>query len=436
MLGSQTITTQPINWKAIAYWTVVLGIGIAVAVVAQSQPDLLAQFPPEWNFGLRAPIDEFQGWVIANQSTHPLFVFFFDPLSNIIDGGLRAIEGFLLALPWFVVIFAFGWVGYYFGGWRLAVLSVGGLLFCGLTGLWRESMQTLSLMTMAVLLSLLIGIPLGIMTARNSTFESFLRPVLDGMQTMPAYVYLIPVVLFFGIGRVPGVVATVIYALPPAIRLTNLGIKAVMPAALEAGRSFGSTPRQMLFKVELPLALPAIMTGVNQTIMLALGIVVIAALIGAGGLGQQVTASLQRLKVGDAFEAGMAIVFLAIVLDRLSDAVSKFDFTFVDRQYPDMSEVLLLPTRWVVKLISRLTRQPEETTLENWLPYAFLVNGLLLILVLLIVNIFIPLTEFPREWNFRLDVPVDAIVFWMRDNLYEIGGLPIGTGPLSDFITL
>ncbi len=446
MLGSQTFSTQTINWKAIAFWIVMIGAGLVLILVAQSQPELLDQFPAGWNLGLRQPIDQFQGWVIANQNTHPLFTLFFDPLSDLIEAGLLAIENLLLALPWFVIIFVFGWVAYYFGGWQLAALCAGGLLFCGLTGLWEESMQTLALMAMSVLISLLIGIPLGILTARSYTFESVLRPVLDGMQTMPAYVYLIPVLLFFGVGRVPGVVATVIYALPPAIRLTNLGIKAVLPSAVEAGKSFGSTRWQMLFKVELPLALPAIMTGVNQTIMMALGIVVIAALIGANGLGKEVTASLQRLKVGDAFEAGQAIVFLAIVLDRLSLALSNFDFTFVDGHYPKMTTWLQLPTRWLARLISRLSRQPEETTLENWLPYAFLINGLLLVIVLMIVNSFIGITKFPDAWDIRLDIPVDVLVKWMAVNLYEIPYCGptappecvaiIGTGPLSNFITL
>ena len=184
-------------------------------------------------------------------------------------------------------------------------------------------MQTLALMAVSVLISLLIGIPLGIVAARYEKVERGLRPFLDAMQTMPAFVYLLPVVLFFGIARVPSVIATVIYALPPAIRLTTLGIREVPVEIVEAARAFGSTPRQILLKVQLPLALPTIMAGVNQTIMMALSIVVIAAMIGAGGLGGVVLDALRGLKVGLALEAGLAIVFLAVLLDRLSEAFAE-----------------------------------------------------------------------------------------------------------------
>ncbi|MBI5829711.1 MAG: ABC transporter permease subunit [Chloroflexi bacterium] len=268
---------------------------------------------------------------------------------------------------------AVGLLGYWLGGWRLVAWAVFGLLFMGLVGLWTESMQTLALMGVSVFISLLVGIPLGILAARNDTFDAMLRPVLDGMQTMPAFVYLIPVLLFFGVARVPSVVATVIYALPPAIRLTNLGIRQVSPQAIEAAQSFGSTPRQMLFKVQLPLALPSVMAGVNQTIMMALGIVVIAALIGAGGLGREVMVSLQRLKVGRAVEAGLAIVFLAILLDRLSDALSKLDLTGIDRRREHrlpagIAEALQLPARALgapAAAVARLVGKPAQAKAQG-----------------------------------------------------------------------
>jgi glycine betaine/proline transport system permease protein len=436
-INAQTLSASTVPWKQIAFWAVVLVLGLALIAFAQSQPDTFRTFPASWNFGIREPIDSFQAWVIGHRNEHPAFILFFDPISDLIDFGLRTLESFLLAMPWFVVMVFFGVLGYYFGGGRLAAICVGGLLFCGLTDLWESSMQTLALMAMSVLLSLLMGIPLGILAARRPRFDAFLRPVLDAMQTMPAFVYLIPVLLFFGVGRVPGVVATVIFALAPAIRLTALGLKQVQPVALEAAKSFGSTSRQTLLKVELPLALPTIMTGVNQTIMLALGIVVIAALIGAGGLGKEVTNSLQRLKVGDGFEAGMAIVFLAILLDRLSDAVSKFDFTFVDGRYPKVSPALQAPTRWLGQFLNRFRHYATDDSFEDALrPYAFLINGLLVTLILLVIGLIFGITKFPSALNIRLDIPVDWIVAWMRDNLFQIGNLPIGTGPLSDFITL
>jgi glycine betaine/proline transport system permease protein len=438
MIGSQTLSTSTFPWKRLAFWVVVIGLGLAFLVFAQTQPELFNKFPDSWNLGLRKPIDQFQGWVIDNRNQHPIFLYFFDPLSTLIETGLRAIEDFLLAIPWFVIVLTFGWLGYYLGGWRLTAICAGGLLFCGLTGLWAESMQTLALMAMSVFISLLLGIPLGILAARKPAFESFLRPILDAMQTMPAFVYLIPVLLFFGVGRVPAVVATVIFALAPAIRLTTLGLKQVQPAAIEAARSFGSNSSQMLFKVELPLAMPSLMTGVNQTIMLALGIVVIAALIGAGGLGYVVTSSLQHLEVGHAFEAGMAIVFLAILLDRLSDGLSKHDFTGLEGHQASLKGAWQLPTRWLSQLFSRIRRDPTpELTLEMWLPYGFLINGLILAVLLAVVSLLIGLpVDFPAALNLHLNEPVDAVVLWMRDNLFQIGTLPIGTGPLSDFVTL
>lgn len=441
MIRSQTLTPETnISWRPVLFWGAVIFLGAAVTFAVWRQPDpaTAIPFPKAWNFGLRAPIDNFQVWVIANRTTHPFFALTFDPLDSLIAFCLITVEDFLVGLPWFVLMIAVGLLAYYLGGWRLVAVCVGGLLFCGLTGLWEASMQTLALMGISVFISLLIGIPLGIYAAHNARFEVAIKPVLDGMQTMPAFVYLIPVILFFSAGRVAGVVATVIFALPPAIRLTALGMGQVLPSALEAGRSFGSTPRQLLYKVELPLALPAIMAGVNQTIMMALGIVVIASLVGASGLGREVTNSLARLKVGDGFEAGMAIVFLAILLDRLSDALSKHDFTGLDGHQVRVSGVLELPARGLAKLLSRLRRDlSEESALEMLLPQAFLVASAGLVGLLLISSLSIWGTvKFPESWNLRLDVPVDAVVGWMRDNLFRIGNLPIGTGPLSDFLTL
>ncbi len=271
----------------------------------------------------------------------------------------------LLAASWVVIVALFGLLGYLLSGFRLTLLCVVGLLLCGAFGFWEQSMQTLALMGISVLFSLVIGIPLGIVAASSDRFDRVLRPLLDGMQTMPAFVYLIPLLLFFGVGRVPAVIATMIYAIPPAIRLTNLGIRQVNPPAVEAARAFGSTRRQLLFKVQLPLALPTIMAGVNQTIMMALGMVVIAALIGAGGLGREVLVALDKLEVGQGLEAGLAIVFLAIILDRLSGALSA-----IDPQAPPRSPRQQLPT-WlpqrlepallgVLAVVQRITQVPAD----------------------------------------------------------------------------
>ena len=203
-------------------------------------------------------------------------------------------------------------------GLRGGLLTAVGVLYFGAIGLWDESLETVALMTVAVGISVGIGVPLGIASARYDRLQQVLRPVLDAMQTLPAFVYLIPVVLLFGVARVPAIMASVVYALPPVVRLTDLGIRNVPRPTVEAAEMFGATPRQTLRKVQFPLALPSVLTGINQTIMMALSIVVIAALIGAGGLGQVVLESLRRLFVGRALEAGLAIVVLAMIMDRLT----------------------------------------------------------------------------------------------------------------------
>jgi glycine betaine/proline transport system permease protein len=204
--------------------------------------------------------------------------------------------------------------------WRFAIFTAASLVLIMGMGLWRETVETLALVLSATLASLLLGIPLGIWAALNDTVEKTIRPILDLMQTMPAFVYLIPAAMFFGLGRVPGVVATFVFAMPPAVRLTNLGIRQVPIELVEAGLAFGCTTRQLLFKVQLPGARPSIMAGVNQTIMLALSMVVIASMIGAGGLGDVVLTGIQRLDVGLGFEGGLGVVILAIILDRITQS--------------------------------------------------------------------------------------------------------------------
>ncbi|HEU5100081.1 MAG TPA: ABC transporter permease subunit [Roseiflexaceae bacterium] len=438
-------------WRRALLPLVVLGILVLTYVAARALPLPTDKFPEAWNLGLRARIDAFQDWVIGNRATHPIFVYFFQPLSLTIDTGMRWAEDVLLATPWVVLIAAFGALGYLLGGARLLLLCVIGLLLVGLFGLWDQSMQTLALMCVSVLFALLIGIPLGILAAYSDRFDRVLRPILDGMQTMPAFVYLIPVLLFFGVARVPAVIATLIYAIPPAIRLTSLGIRQAHPPAVEAARAFGSTRRQLLFKVQLPLALPALMAGVNQTIMMALGMVVIAAMIGAGGLGREVLVSLQRLKVGQALEAGLAIVILAIILDRLSDALSRIDLsTPAAARHP--TPPAWLPARWQqtaaigLGALTRLGRLPAELlatpfkssrTRRRIERRAGLITSLLLIGALLaITSTILPTDGFPDTWRLPISGPADAAVAWMRDNLYQIGDLPIGTGPFSDSLTL
>ena len=211
--------------------------------------------------------------------------------------------------------------------WRV---SIGFAIFTGFSlwlvqhmGLWAATMETLSLVIASTILAMAVGLPLGIAMARKDSVAAGVRPVLDLMQTMPAFVYLIPAAMFFGLGAVPGTIATVIFAMPPVVRLTNLGIRQVHAEFIEAGQAFGCTSAQLLFKVQLPNALPSIMAGINQTIMLSLSMVVIASMIGAGGLGNTVLTGIQRLDVGTGFEGGLAVVILAVILDRITQSLGK-----------------------------------------------------------------------------------------------------------------
>lgn len=205
----------------------------------------------------------------------------------------------------------------------LAELAIGGPLFIGIIGLWDEAMETLAVVGIAAFISAVIGLPIGILMAKSDRMQTWIRPLLDGAQTMPSFVYLVPALMLFGLGKVPAVIATVIYAVPPGIRLTNLGIRQVSPEIKEAARAFGVTPRQMLVKVELPLAMPTIMTGINQVIMASLSMVVIASLVGASGLGIEVLHGIARLRVGQGFNGGISIVLLAIVIDRITRSLAQ-----------------------------------------------------------------------------------------------------------------
>jgi len=212
--------------------------------------------------------------------------------------------------------------------WRIAGKHVAGFTFVALIvinllGLWADTMTTLAMVLTAVLFCTVIGVPVGVLAARSNRFDIVLRPILDVMQTIPSFVYLVPIVMLFGIGLVPGIIATIIFAFPPIVRLTNLGIRQVSGDLVEAAESFGSTRRQLLLDIQIPLAMPTIMAGLNQTLMMALSMVVMAALIGAGGLGLTVYTSIGRLQVGSAALGGIGIVLMAIVLDRVTQALGK-----------------------------------------------------------------------------------------------------------------
>lgn len=250
--------------------------------------------------------------------------FFFDGLTSVIRFILYGIDTTLGVFPAWALILIIVFITYWFGGRKisLTIFVLLGLLLIDNLGYWDDMIITLSIVLSASIISIVIGIPLGIWMAKSTIVESTIKPILDFMQTMPAFVYLIPAVAFFGIGEVPGVVASVIFAMPPTIRFTNLGIRQVPTEMIEAAESFGSTGAQKLFKVQLPTAKKTIMAGINQTIMLALSMVVIASMIGASGLGTAVYYAVGRNDAGGGFEAGIAIVILAIILDRITQSVS------------------------------------------------------------------------------------------------------------------
>jgi glycine betaine/proline transport system permease protein len=244
----------------------------------------------------------------------------FDVISIGLDTLTYGIEELLLLPPAWLLIGLLTGLAWWRTNWRFALFTLAALALIVGMALWQETVATLALVLAATLVSLVLGIPLGIWAARNDLVGRMVRPVLDLMQTMPAFVYLIPAAMFFGLGRVPGVVATIVFAMPPAVRLTNLGIRQVPKELVEAGLAFGCTSWQLLLKVQLPAAKPSIMAGVNQTIMLALSMVVIASMIGAGGLGDTVLRGIQRLDVGLGFEGGIGVVILAIILDRITQS--------------------------------------------------------------------------------------------------------------------
>ncbi len=248
---------------------------------------------------------------------------FFQGVRLPIDATLNGVTDALLAVPWPALIAIIALFAWQFAGRALAIGTVVSLLIVAILGIWPDAMVTLALVLTSLLFCVIIGLPVGIALASSDRAQRITRPFLDAMQTTPAFVYLVPVVMLFGIGNVPGVIVTIVFALPPLIRLTNLGIRQVRPDLIEASRAYGASPMQLLWKVQLPLAMPSIMAGINQALMLSLSMVVIASMIAVGGLGQMVLRGIGRLDMGLATVGGLGIVLLAIVLDRLTQAMGE-----------------------------------------------------------------------------------------------------------------
>ena len=299
--------------RTMATIAAVIGIALLASFVVHNTGATGAQkYPTNVGPEITGVLDGAFEWILVN------WEWFFDAVSDNLKFALGKLRDFLVWIPWPVVVALI-----FLLGWRVASLPIGvasalGMVAIGLVNLWEPAMVTVAIMIVSVSIAVAFGIPMGILAARNDLVERLLRPVLDAMQTMPSFVYLIPGIMLFGLGNVAAILATVLYAIPPCIRLTNLGIRQVDPSVVEAGRSFGSSPFQLLYKVQIPMAIPTIMAGVNQTVMMALAMATIAAMVGAGGLGIEVLRSMGQLEEGEALVAGTAIVIMAIIIDRIS----------------------------------------------------------------------------------------------------------------------
>ena len=363
-----------------------VGAILALAVVGVALRSV-GWFPSNWNINLADPIDSVHDWVRDNQFTHPLFTWFLGPFSDFIDWALDSLTHQLETLPWFALPLVSFLLVARTGRWLTATVAGVAIWLPGMFGLWEPTMRTLSLMLVSVAISVVVGTPLGVAAGLNRRVYAFSRPVLDAMQTVPSTAYLVPAVLLFGIGQVPAAVATVVYALPPVVRLTALGIRRVPAETVESARMFGSSPVQLLVKVQLPQAAPSIMTGINQTINMALGIIVIAALVGAGGLGQEALDTLRLRSPGRGLVVGVAIVALAITLDRVSRS-------FIERARPGV----------------------DGSGLDSGSRRPIAVGVTLAVLVALVVGRQLDWTAFPGEWGVHWADWVNDLVRWIRDH--------------------
>ncbi|MEM9330571.1 MAG: ABC transporter permease subunit [Pseudomonadota bacterium] len=363
-------------------------------------------------------------------------------ISDLVRVPLSALEEFLWELPWLFVLLFLLIPSIAYGGLRLGLLTFFGVLFWGMVDMWFEAMSTMSLMAVSVFFCVVFGIFLGVLASQSDRFEAFLKPILDTMQTMPAFVYLIPAIFFFGIGGPSAAMAIIIYALPPVVRLTSLGVRQVPATTVEAAQSYGSTRWQMLTKVKIPLALPSIVLGINQTIMMALGLAVLAVFIGAGGLGEQVWKALTKLRVGWAFEAGICIVFMAIIFDRLTYAISG-QGSRETKHFGQGPVFHLLPQSWdenpialaiekpigmiwkavgwfglgittAVASIASLVRKDMGTWLAQR-PF-FTVGGVLLLFVYFFAGYVDWMQNFPRSLEFSMRDGIDAAIGWLTVN--------------------
>lgn len=380
-------------------------VGLGIFAVLTVVAFVAAHDVPDWmDSGLQKWAQDRYKWSVLNRQSAAIFQYFFNPIADVLDWSVHHVESLLLALRWPGVVAITGAIGWRTGGPRAAAFGAAAMFGVGVISDWDLAMRTLAIMSVAVVIALLLGVPLGVVTARSDKAERIVRILLDTAQVMPIFVYFSPVQIMFGIKFPPAVVVTVIYALPPAVRLTNLGLRQVPVVTTEVGQSFGATSLQQLFKVQLPMARRTILLGLNQVIMMAFGVVVLASLLGTGDLGQVVLSALQKQEVGLAFAAGLGIVLLAVALDRVSTGERQAGHSRLASKVPSVSPTV-------------------RTALLVGLPAMAVLIGRL-----------VDATGFPASLTVDIAPTIDGWVDWVQDNLRK--GVPIigGTQSINDFL--
>lgn len=400
----------PVHRGRIQPLRVAIAVGALVAFTAVLA--IVWGDPPAgwWDFGISQWVDHVKDWLILNRSDNWAFVDGFTPVAHFLNNLVQWTLDGLNFLTWVGVLAVAALVALRVSGWSAALIAATGTVLVGLLQLWDSAMLTVALILVSVVISFALGIPLGILSARRPGFERATKVFLDGMQVLPAFCYLLPLVLLFDIGYPPAIIATVVFALPATIRLTAHGIRGVPAGAVEVGTAFGADKRQTLRKIELPLARPALLLAVNQTVNLALGVVVIAALVGAGGLGQDVLAALQHVDVGAGFQAGLALVAIAIVVDRMSRGRTQA----AARAY-------------------QKARTPERAR-------AKLIAGAVLVVALIVGAKAASAGSFPTSVHWSISGPVNDAVDWIRESLGWLSSMSdfVVTDiltPMRDFLT-
>lgn len=389
-----------------------IGAAVLIAVVVA-----LVSSAGAWPTSLVADpshlLARFNDWIVHNRDTSPVFTYFFGHISNALVLAVRGVYLVLLHLGWVGMLLAAVALGWWAGGRRVAAISGLALVLCGVLGLWVPTIQTLALMVVAVVLSVVIGAVLGVLAGGSPRFDRMLQPVLDTMQVLPAFAYLLPVVMIFGIGVPAAAIATVIYAVPPMARLTALGLRGADAQVIEAVRSLGSTRPQRLLTARLPLARRELMLGVNQSIMMALSMVVLASVIGSGGLGDRVYQGLATVDVGKSLSAGIAIVLIAIMLDRFTDAVG-------------------------ARLAGDRNPLPGQPSARFGVESPTMIWGIRVVAVLAVIAGSFGPEIWPMDWSVTIDASVNEAVDWMTNNLYEglpmVGGTAVWAGHFTEWV--